>query len=68
MPFRKKPRDSLNVRSKRNSNQSLPRTLHRWLPKMQPLAEPAAKWIPRVEHCPDLSLDHRFGMFKAYDG
>nr|GFB97037.1 hypothetical protein [Tanacetum cinerariifolium] len=19
-------------------------------------------------HCPDLSLDHRFGMFKAYDG
>nr|GFB06053.1 hypothetical protein [Tanacetum cinerariifolium] len=35
MPFRKKPRDSLNVRSK---------------------------------HCPDLSLDHRFGMFKAYDG
>nr|GEW06236.1 hypothetical protein [Tanacetum cinerariifolium] len=32
---RKKPRDSLNVRSK---------------------------------HCPDLSLDHRFGMFKAYDG
>nr|GFA30880.1 hypothetical protein [Tanacetum cinerariifolium] len=35
MPFRKKPRDSLNVRSK---------------------------------HCPDLSLDHRFRMFKAYDG
>nr|GFB28090.1 integrase, catalytic region, zinc finger, CCHC-type, peptidase aspartic, catalytic [Tanacetum cinerariifolium] len=34
MPFRKKPRDSLNVRSK---------------------------------HCPDFSLDHRFGMFKAYD-
>nr|GEV67320.1 hypothetical protein [Tanacetum cinerariifolium] len=21
-----------------------------------------------VENCPDLSLDHRFGMFKAYDG
>nr|GEU75358.1 retrovirus-related Pol polyprotein from transposon TNT 1-94 [Tanacetum cinerariifolium] len=35
MPFRKKPCDSLNVRSK---------------------------------HCPDLSLDHRFGMLKAYDG
>nr|GEZ21240.1 retrovirus-related Pol polyprotein from transposon TNT 1-94 [Tanacetum cinerariifolium] len=35
MPFRKKPCNSLNVRSK---------------------------------HCPDLSLDHRFGMFKAYDG
>nr|GEZ93350.1 hypothetical protein [Tanacetum cinerariifolium] len=33
--FRKKPHDSLNVRSK---------------------------------HCPDLSLDHRFNMFKAYDG
>nr|GEW42579.1 hypothetical protein [Tanacetum cinerariifolium] len=65
IPFRKKPRDSLNVRSKRNSNQSLSRTVHRWLPKMQPLAEPVAKWIPRVEHCLDLSLDHRF---KAYDG
>nr|GEV43215.1 reverse transcriptase domain-containing protein [Tanacetum cinerariifolium] len=49
MPFSKKPHDSLNVRSKRNSNQSLLRTVHRWLPKMQPLAEPVAKWIPRVE-------------------
>nr|GEV72524.1 hypothetical protein [Tanacetum cinerariifolium] len=48
MPFRKKPRDSLNVRSKHNSNQSLPRTVHRWLPKMQPLAEPIAKWIPGI--------------------
>nr|GEZ23099.1 hypothetical protein [Tanacetum cinerariifolium] len=48
MPFRKKPYDSLNVRSKRNSNQSLPRTVHRWLPKMQPLAEPVAKWILRI--------------------
>nr|GEZ88660.1 integrase, catalytic region, zinc finger, CCHC-type, peptidase aspartic, catalytic [Tanacetum cinerariifolium] len=46
---RKKPRDSLNVRSKRNSNQSLPRTVYRWLAKMQLLAEPVAKWIPRVE-------------------
>nr|GEV72018.1 hypothetical protein [Tanacetum cinerariifolium] len=35
MPFRKKPCDSMIVRSK---------------------------------NCPDLSLDHRFGMFKAYDG
>nr|GFA04635.1 copia protein [Tanacetum cinerariifolium] len=40
------PRDSMNMRSKSNSNKSLPRTVH----------------------CPDLSLDHRFGMFKAYDG
>nr|GEW90685.1 copia protein [Tanacetum cinerariifolium] len=47
-PFKKKPRDSLNVRSKHNSNKSLPRTVHRWLPKMQPLAEPVAKWIPRI--------------------
>nr|GEV49510.1 uncharacterized mitochondrial protein AtMg00810-like [Tanacetum cinerariifolium] len=102
MPFRKKPHDSMNVRSKSNSNKSLPRTVYRWLPKMQPLAEPVAKWIPRVERqidkisktpnssgpifkwvpkvwlnvfgalfiadCPDLSLDHRFGMFIAYDG
>nr|GEY78950.1 putative ribonuclease H-like domain-containing protein [Tanacetum cinerariifolium] len=68
MPFKKKPRDSLNVSSKRNLNKSLPRTVYRWLPKMQPLAEHVAKWIPRVKHCLDLSLDHRFGMFKAYDG
>ncbi|GJT57269.1 integrase, catalytic region, zinc finger, CCHC-type containing protein [Tanacetum coccineum] len=48
MPFRKKPRDSLNVHSRSNLNKSLPRTVFRWLPKMQPLAEPVAKWIPKV--------------------
>nr|GEW44109.1 hypothetical protein [Tanacetum cinerariifolium] len=48
MPFRKKPRDSMNVCSKSNSNKSLPRTVHNWLPKMQPLAEPIAKWIPII--------------------
>ncbi|GJX43491.1 retrovirus-related pol polyprotein from transposon TNT 1-94 [Tanacetum coccineum] len=48
MPFRKKPRDSLNVHSKNNLNNSLPRTLVRWFPKMQPLAEPVAKWIPKI--------------------
>nr|GFC47277.1 hypothetical protein [Tanacetum cinerariifolium] len=68
MPFRKKSRDSMNVHSKSNLNKSLPRTVHRWLPKMQLLVEPVAKRISRVKHCPDLSLDHRFGMFKAYDG
>nr|GEU57631.1 hypothetical protein [Tanacetum cinerariifolium] len=102
MPFWKKLRDSINVRSKSNSNESLPRTVHRWLPKIQPLAELVAKWFLRVKRqidkisktpnspgpiykmgtqsllnvfgilfiadCLDLSLDHRFGMFKAYDG
>ncbi|GJZ82436.1 hypothetical protein Tco_0647609 [Tanacetum coccineum] len=48
MPFIKKPRDSLNVRSKSNLNNSLPITLFRWLPKMQPLAEPISKWIPKI--------------------
>nr|GEV55309.1 hypothetical protein [Tanacetum cinerariifolium] len=48
MPFRKKPRDSLNVRSKRNLNKSLPRTVHRWLPKMQPLAEPLLNGFPEL--------------------
>nr|GEY26254.1 hypothetical protein [Tanacetum cinerariifolium] len=48
MPFRKKPRDSMNMRSKSNSNKSLPRTVHKWLPKLQPLAEPVAKWFPRI--------------------
>nr|GEX42579.1 hypothetical protein [Tanacetum cinerariifolium] len=42
MPFRKKHHDFMNVRSKSNSNKSLPRTVHRWLPKIQPLAEPVA--------------------------
>nr|GFB01128.1 hypothetical protein [Tanacetum cinerariifolium] len=68
MPFRKKPRGSMHVRSKSNMIKSLPKTVHKWLPKMQPLAEPVAKWFPREKHCPDLSLDRRFGMFKAYDG
>nr|GEX13437.1 reverse transcriptase domain-containing protein [Tanacetum cinerariifolium] len=40
MPFKKKPRDSMNVCSKSNSNKSLPRTVNKWLPKMQLLAEP----------------------------
>nr|GEY90747.1 hypothetical protein [Tanacetum cinerariifolium] len=48
MPFRKKPCDSMNVRSKSNSNKSLPRTVEKWLPKLQPLAEPVAKWFPRI--------------------
>nr|GEZ48470.1 hypothetical protein [Tanacetum cinerariifolium] len=48
MPFRKKPRDSMHMRSKSNMNTSLPRTVHKWLPKMQPLAEPVAKWFPRI--------------------
>nr|GEW23038.1 hypothetical protein [Tanacetum cinerariifolium] len=48
MPFRKKPRDSINVRSKSNMIKSLPRTMRKWLPKLQPLAEPVAKWFPRV--------------------
>nr|GEZ45826.1 hypothetical protein [Tanacetum cinerariifolium] len=48
MTFRKKPRDSMNLCSKSNSNKSLPRTVHEWLPKLQPLPEPIAKWFPRI--------------------
>nr|GEV86050.1 hypothetical protein [Tanacetum cinerariifolium] len=59
MPFRKKPRNSMNVRSKSNLNKSLPRTVHKWLPKMQPLAEPVAKWIPRVERCSKHMMGNR---------
>nr|GFA77070.1 hypothetical protein [Tanacetum cinerariifolium] len=43
MPFKKKPCDSMNVRSKSTMNKSLPRTVHKWLPKLQPLAEPVAR-------------------------
>nr|GEX57884.1 retrovirus-related Pol polyprotein from transposon TNT 1-94 [Tanacetum cinerariifolium] len=48
MPFRKKPRDSMHVYSKSNSNKSLSRTVHEWLPTLQPLAEPIVQiclWI-----------------------
>nr|GFB93844.1 hypothetical protein [Tanacetum cinerariifolium] len=48
MPFRKKPRDSMHVRSKSNSNKSLPRTMHKWLPKLQTLAEPVANGFPEL--------------------
>nr|GFC16348.1 hypothetical protein [Tanacetum cinerariifolium] len=34
MPFRKKPRDSMHVRFKSNTIKPLPRTVHKWLPKM----------------------------------
>nr|GFB75845.1 hypothetical protein [Tanacetum cinerariifolium] len=50
MLFRKKPRDSMNIRSKSNMIKSLPRTMRKWLSKMQPLAEPVAKWFPRIVH------------------
>nr|GFC94972.1 retrovirus-related Pol polyprotein from transposon TNT 1-94 [Tanacetum cinerariifolium] len=48
MPFRKKPRESMHVRSKSNMIKSLLRTVHKWLPKSQPLAKPVAKWFPRI--------------------
>nr|GFB06764.1 integrase, catalytic region, zinc finger, CCHC-type, peptidase aspartic, catalytic [Tanacetum cinerariifolium] len=48
MPFRKKPRDSMNMRSKSNMIKSLPRTVRKWLPKLQPLAELVANWFPRI--------------------
>nr|GEZ46877.1 integrase, catalytic region, zinc finger, CCHC-type, peptidase aspartic, catalytic [Tanacetum cinerariifolium] len=51
MPFRKKPSASLNVPSRIKLNKSLPRIMHKWLPKLQPLAEPIAKWIPKVTRC-----------------
>nr|GFB38432.1 hypothetical protein [Tanacetum cinerariifolium] len=48
LPFKKKPSASLNVPSKSKLNKSLPRIVRKWLPKLQPLAEPVTKWIPRV--------------------
>nr|GEV43204.1 hypothetical protein [Tanacetum cinerariifolium] len=48
MPFRKKPSASLNVPSRSKLNKCLPRIMCKWLPKLQPLAEPIAKWIPRI--------------------
>nr|GEY95205.1 integrase, catalytic region, zinc finger, CCHC-type, peptidase aspartic, catalytic [Tanacetum cinerariifolium] len=51
MPFRKKPSASLNMPSRNNSKKSLSRNVLKWLPKLQPLAEPVAKLIPRVILC-----------------
>nr|GEX72350.1 retrovirus-related Pol polyprotein from transposon TNT 1-94 [Tanacetum cinerariifolium] len=48
MPFRKKPHASLNMHSRSKLNTSLPRNVFKWLPKMKSLAEPIAKWIPRI--------------------
>nr|GEX60561.1 hypothetical protein [Tanacetum cinerariifolium] len=48
MHFRKKPCDSMIVHSKSKLNKSLPRTVHKWLPKLQPLAETVAKWFLRI--------------------
>nr|GEZ67994.1 hypothetical protein [Tanacetum cinerariifolium] len=48
MPFRKKPHDSINVRPKSTMIKSLPRIVHKWLLKLQPLAEPVAKWFPKI--------------------
>nr|GEY13200.1 integrase, catalytic region, zinc finger, CCHC-type, peptidase aspartic, catalytic [Tanacetum cinerariifolium] len=39
MPFRKKPCDSMNARSKSNTKKSLHRIMHKWLLKLQPLAK-----------------------------
>nr|GFC91387.1 integrase, catalytic region, zinc finger, CCHC-type, peptidase aspartic, catalytic [Tanacetum cinerariifolium] len=60
MPFRKKPHDSINVRSKSNSNKSLPITVCKWLPKFEPLAKPVAKWFPKVK-CQIGCLKHMTG-------
>nr|GFC37679.1 integrase, catalytic region, zinc finger, CCHC-type, peptidase aspartic, catalytic [Tanacetum cinerariifolium] len=40
MPFRKNPCDSMHVHSKSNMIKSLLITMQKWLPKLQPLAEP----------------------------
>nr|GEU61193.1 hypothetical protein [Tanacetum cinerariifolium] len=48
MPFRKKPRASLNMHSRSELNKSLPTIMSKWLPKVKSLAEPIAKWIPRI--------------------
>nr|GFA57652.1 integrase, catalytic region, zinc finger, CCHC-type, peptidase aspartic, catalytic [Tanacetum cinerariifolium] len=59
MPFRKNPSDSMQVRSKSNMIKSLPRTVHKWLPKLQPLAKLVAKWFPKVKHLDTFSSVRR---------
>nr|GEZ64063.1 copia protein [Tanacetum cinerariifolium] len=68
MPFRKKPRDSMHVRSKSNMIKYLPRTMHKWLPKLQPLAEPAAKCylLNNYEDVGKLKAKGDIGVFFGY--
>nr|GEX32894.1 integrase, catalytic region, zinc finger, CCHC-type, peptidase aspartic, catalytic [Tanacetum cinerariifolium] len=68
MPFRKKLCDYIIVHSKSKLNKYLPRTVHKWLPKLQPLAEPVAKWFPRVKHCPDFLWIINSGCSKHMTG
>nr|GEV04641.1 reverse transcriptase domain-containing protein [Tanacetum cinerariifolium] len=51
MPFKKKPSASLNVPFKNKLNKSLPIIMRKWFSKLQPLAKPVAKWIPKVKRC-----------------
>nr|GEZ83569.1 hypothetical protein [Tanacetum cinerariifolium] len=72
MPLRKKPRDSMNVRSKSNSNKSLPRIVHKWLPKLQLLAEPVEKdfKISELEECvrnKDLEIEKCLERLNVYE-
>nr|GEV81055.1 hypothetical protein [Tanacetum cinerariifolium] len=57
MPLRKKPSASLNVPSRSKLNKCLPRIMCKWLPKLQPLAEPIAKWIPKIVQICFLIID-----------
>nr|GEY21104.1 integrase, catalytic region, zinc finger, CCHC-type, peptidase aspartic, catalytic [Tanacetum cinerariifolium] len=59
MPFRKNPSASLNVPYRSKLNKSLPRIMRKWLPKLQPLAKPVAKWILRVIRCSKHMTDNR---------
>nr|GEY00783.1 hypothetical protein [Tanacetum cinerariifolium] len=56
MPFRKKPCASLNMHFRSKLNKSLSRIMSKWLPKVKLL------------DCSDLSLDHRFRLFKHMTG
>nr|GEU57396.1 hypothetical protein [Tanacetum cinerariifolium] len=59
MPFRKKPSASLNMPSRNILKKSLSRNVLKWLPKLQPLAEPVVEWIPRVKRCSKFMTGNR---------
>nr|GEV47204.1 hypothetical protein [Tanacetum cinerariifolium] len=60
IPFRKKPNASLNVPSRSKLNKSFPIIVHNWLPKLQPLAEPVDKWIPKIVQICLWIIDSRY--------
>nr|GEY87736.1 retrovirus-related Pol polyprotein from transposon TNT 1-94 [Tanacetum cinerariifolium] len=57
MHFRKRPNASVNVPYRSKLNNSSSSIMRKWIPKLQPLAEPVDKWIPKVKRLPKMKFE-----------